>query len=337
MPEKHLVRKLEKSIDLRFIYELVEDLYSPYGKESIDSVVLIKLNIIQYTFGIRSMRQTIKEIEVNNAYRWYLGYGLSEKLPHFSSFSKNYSRRFEGTDLFEEIFMRVIAEIIKYGFIETQSVFIDGTHLKANANNHKYKKEIIEKSAKYYEEELQKEIAKEHGKKPLKPIESEPETKQIKASTTDPDCGVFHKGEHKKVFAYTANVGCDRNGYILGFEATAGNLHDSTVFPKIYKKLQEKYPEIKNYVLDAGYKTSLIAKRLIDDGKTPIMPYRRPMTKDGFFKKYEYAYDEYYDCYICPHNQILKYSTTNREGYKEYKSDSKICANCPKLSRCTQS
>jgi len=45
--------------------------------------LLIKLNIIQYTFGIRTMRQTIKEIEVNTAYRWYIGYGLSEKIPHF--------------------------------------------------------------------------------------------------------------------------------------------------------------------------------------------------------------------------------------------------------------
>ena len=45
-----------------------------------------------------------------------------------------------------------------------------------------------------------------------------------------------------------------------------------------------------------------------------VFPYKRPMTKDGFFHKYEYAYDEYYDCYVCPGNQVLKYSTTNRDG-----------------------
>ncbi|WP_410747494.1 transposase, partial [Clostridium neonatale] len=65
--------------------------------------------------------------------------------------------------------------------------------------------------------------------------------------------------------------------------------------------------------------------------------YKRPMTKQGFFKKYDYAYDEYYDCYICPNNQILKYSTTNRDGYKEYKSNKKTCDNCPFLNQCTQS
>ena len=57
--------------------------------------------------------------------------------------------------------------------------------------------------------------------------------------------------------------------------------------------------------------------------------YTRPMTKDGFSRKSEYAYDEYFDCYLCPQNQILNYTTTNREGYREYKSDPRVCQNCP--------
>lgn len=84
--------------------------------------------------------------------------------------------------------------------------------------------------------------------------------KEIKQSTTDPDSGVFHKGEHKKVFAYTANVACDRNNYILGFETTTGNLHDSTVFPLLYDRLESQYEGIKNVIVDAGYKIPAIAK-----------------------------------------------------------------------------
>ena len=67
------------------------------------------------------------------------------------------------------------------------------------------------------------------------------------------------------------------------------------------------------------------------------MPYKRPMTKKGYFKKHEYVYDEYYDCIICPNNQVLKYSTTNRRGYREYKSDPKICCECSLREKCTQS
>ena len=74
------------------------------------------------------------------------------------------------------------------------------------------------------------------------------------------------------------------------------------------------YIGIETLVSDAGYKTPAIAKLLIDAGIKPLLPYKRPMTKDGFFKKYEYVYDEYYDCYICPNNQVLTYRTTNRDG-----------------------
>ena len=63
---------------------------------------------------------------------------------------------------------------------------------------------------------------------------------------------------------------------------------------------------------------------LIDDGVKPVMPYTAPKTKDGFFKKYEYVYDEYYDAYICPGNQMLHYSITNRSGNREYKSNHKV-------------
>ena len=68
-----------------------------------------------------------------------------------------------------------------------------------------------------------------------------------------------------------------------------------------------------------------------------LSTYSRPKTKDGFFPKYEYVYDEYYDCMICPNNQILNYSTTNREGYREYKSCGATCASCPYLAQCTNS
>ena len=61
------------------------------------------------------------------------------------------------------------------------------------------------------------------------------------------------------------------------------------------------------------------------------------MTKKGFLRKYDYVYDEYYDCYLCPGDQILEYSTTNRDGYREYKSKGEICAGCAYLSQCTES
>jgi transcription elongation factor Elf1 len=288
------------------------------------------------------MRQTIKEIEVNMAYRWFLGYGMTETVPHFTTFGKNYLRRFARTDIFEKIFEKIISEAVAAGFVDAKAVFIDATHIKANANNHKYTNEVVKIEAKHYQDELQKEIEKDRasrGKKPPKQPKSdcEPPVKTIKQSTTDPECGLFHKGEHKKEFAYTTHVACDKHNFILECDVSAGNVHDSVMFDGLYRNVLAKFPEIEMIALDAGYKTPWIMKQVLDSKRLPSVPYKRPMTKEGFFKKYEYVYDEYFDCMICPENQILKYSTTNRDGYREYKSDPKICGNCPVRSQCTES
>ncbi|MBP2629028.1 MAG: putative transposase for insertion sequence element [Firmicutes bacterium] len=300
---------------------------------------LFKIVFIQYIFGIRSLRQTIKEIEVNTAYRWFIGYDIGEAIPHFSTFGKNYSRRFKGTDIFERIFSRILQEAVRCGFVDASAVFIDGTHIKTNANKHKASNEVIEKQAKHYQEKLNEEITNDrqmHGKKPLKKDNDDmpkpPETKNIKRSTTDPESGLFHKGEHEKCLAYVANTACDRHNFILDSDLAPGNIHDSKMFDGIYACLIEKFPEIHAVAVDTGYKTPWIMKQIIDSERVPAVPYKRPMTKVGFFKKYEYVYDEYYDRMICPANQILKYSTTNRERYREYKSNPAYCKTCSYLS-----
>jgi len=149
---------------------------------------------------------------------------------------------------------------------------------------------------------------------------------------------MLNKDEKEKCFAYSLHSACDRNGFILAVETTAANVHDSTKFESVLESVKRNLGEKPKYVaVDSGYKTPHICKTLIDQGIEPVMPYKGPMTKQGFMRKYEYAYDEYYDCYICPNNQVLRYVTTNREGYREYKSDPKVCVNCPYLAKCTAS
>lgn len=172
VPKNHLVRKLDKALDFNFVYGELEECYSPdFGRPSIDPVVLIKIIMIQYMFDIRSMREAIKQIEVNLAYRWYIGYDLHEKIPHFSTFGKNYVRRFKDTGIFEKIFKEIINQAIDKGFIDTGAIFIDSTHVKASANKHKYIDAKVTRAVRSYQEELEKEIEIDrasHGKKPLK-------------------------------------------------------------------------------------------------------------------------------------------------------------------------
>ena len=239
--------------------------------------------------------------------------------------------------------------------MDLDTVFGDGTHRKANANSRKHENKVVEIVKKHYDDELLEEINKdreEHGKKALKEtkdielaydeetgelIEGKG-TKSIKVSKIDPESGCFHKGEKQKCFAYTNLTFCDRHGFVLHNTVAPGNQHDSVVFHDAYRELLNTYGDsIHNISLDAGFITPAICREIIEDGIRPYLPYKRPMTKKGFFKKYEYVYDEKLDIYICPNNKDLKYTTTNKSGYREYKSNPKDCEGCPFLEQCTQS
>ena len=343
VPKDHLLRKIEKAVDFNEVYPMVEPYYcQDNGRPAVDPVMLVKIVMVWHLFGIRSLRQTLQEIKVNLAYRWFLGLGVDSPAPHFATVSYAFATRFP-SELSEQIFAWILEAAARKGFIKAETVFIDGTHIKASANKNKKRKELAAVTARVYDEQLRKEIDADriaHGKKPLKDKDDDdktPPTKEVTVSTVDPDSGVFRKGEHETQFAYEAHTGCDEHGFILGYEVTAGNVHDSKAFDKVYNEITERFLEVETIAMDSAYRTPWICKRVFGDDRNASLPYKCPMTKDGFFRKYEYVYDEYYDCMICPENQVLKYSTTNREGYREYKSNPKICVNCPSRHKCTES
>lgn len=204
VPRNHFLWVIDKAFDWNFIYDLVVDKYSlDNGRPSMDSVMLIKIPFIQYLYCIRSMRQTVKEIEVNVAYRWFLGLEMMDKVPHFSTFGKNYTRRFKDIDLFGQIFSHILQECYKLKLIDPSEVFVDTTHVKARANNKKMQKRIAHEEALFFEDLLKKEINEDceaHGKRSLKEKDDDDdnkpsggacgrEQKTIKTSTSEPESG----------------------------------------------------------------------------------------------------------------------------------------------------
>ena len=234
------------------------------------------------------------------------------------------------------------------GYLDTEAIFVDGTHIKANANLKKQARKAVPKEAKRYAHELFDEINKDreaHGKKPFDDDNdgnttggnsNEPEMVEKTVPTTDPECGVFHKGEHKKVFTYEAHTACDKHNFILGVHVTPGNVHDSVAFDSLYDDICKHYPEHKIVAADSAYKTPWICKRIFESGRILTSAYTRPKTKAGNHPWYTYVYDEYFDDVICPEYKVLHYSTTNRNGYREYKSRPYLCKDCPTRAMCTQ-
>jgi transposase len=343
VPSDHLLRKINKAIDFTFIYDKVEHLYcANNGRPPIDPVMLFKMLLIGYLFGIRSERRLEKEIQVNTAYRWFLGLGLTGQVPDHSVISRNRNERFAGTGVYQEIFDEIVVQAMKRKLIDGKTLYTDSTHLKASANKNKYEKKLVEQSTRSYLAELDADIAREreaHGKKPLNDKNDEPPKRQIKMSTTDPDSGYMVRDGKPKGFFYLDHRTVDaKHALITDAHVTPGNVHDSVPYLDRLDRQADRFGfDIKHVGADAGYYTAAICKGLSDRNIYGAMPYVRPMGKPGMFNKRDFVYDEYFDCYLCPAGQVLDYSTTNRDGFGEYKSTAAICSQCPQLHECTQS
>ena len=117
VPHDHLLRQISEAVDFSKIYEFVEELYcDDNGRPSIDPVVLFKMVLIQHLYGLPSLRRTADEVSLNIAYRWFLGYGLTDETPHFSTISYNFRHRFN-SDTIDKIFAWILSEAAEAGYI----------------------------------------------------------------------------------------------------------------------------------------------------------------------------------------------------------------------------
>jgi len=341
VPSDHLLRKIDKVIDFSFIHDAAKDLYCRHnGRPAIDPTLLFKLLFIGYLFGVRSERQLIREVQVNVAYRWFLGLGLTDKVPDASTLSQNRRRRFNDSTIYQHIFDEIVLQAMQKKLVAGRILYTDSTHLKANANKNKHIKVEAKHSARDYLVELDaaiEEDRQQHGKKPLAPSQKAPEKRIIKQSKTDADSGYMVRDGKPKGFFYLDHRSVDSKANIItDVHVTAGNVHDSIPYLQRLDRQRERFGfKIEAVGLDAGYFTAPICKGLENRGLLGVMGYRRPNHKKGYFYKREYIYDAANDEYSCPAGERLIYATTSREGYRSYQSTPTVCQYCEHLSRCT--
>jgi transposase len=342
VPENHLLRLIEKYIDLSFILEKTQSYYSEDNGRPTDPLILFKMMFIGYIYGIRSERKLEQEIKMNVAYRWFLGLKFRDPVPHHSTISWNRQHRFKNTNIFQEIFDEIVLQAMNHKMVGGRVLFTDSTHLKANANKNKFTREEVEVETREYFNDLNKAIEEDrinHGKKPLKDREEVKETKEIRVSTTDPECGFMSRDNKQEMFCYLDHRTTDMKfNIITDVHVTPGNVHDSVPYISRLDRQIERFGfKVEAVALDSGYLTNPICKGLSDRNIFGVIAHRRYHPTKGLFPKIKFTYDNDRDLYICPNNQELVYKTTTREGYREYKSDAKKCANCPLITQCTRS
>lgn len=347
VPKDHLLRLIDQHIEFDFIRTECEPLYcANNGRPALDPVMLFKMLFVGYLFGVRSERRLVKEIEVNVAYRWFVGLRLTDAVPDASTFSQNRRRRFAGTDIEQRIFDGIVLQAIEKKLIGGRVLYTDSTHLKANANKRHFELVEVEQTPSAYLAELDAAVDVERAatdQKPLARDKDEPPeeggTREIKRSTVDPDAGFMVRDQKPVGFFYLDHRTVDGvHALIVDTHVTPGNVHDATPYLARLDRTRERFDlDVGAVGLDAGYFTPWICKGILDRGLYGVMGYRRPSHRDGYFYKRDYTYDPDTDTYCCPGNQIIFYRGTNRGGYREYASDAKQCVNCSLRAQCTQS
>lgn len=342
VPADHLLRKIDAVIDFSFIHDRVAGLYcADNGRPALDPTLMFKALFIGYLFGIRSERQLVREITVNVAYRWFLRLKLTEKVFDASTLSQNRRRRFTDPSVAQDIFDAILEQAIGHGLVDGTVLYTDSTHLKANANKGKYDLALVAKSRADYWADLDQAVEADrsaHDKGPLKPAERQSEHKQTKISRTDPDAGYMVREGKPKGFFYLDHRTVDgRLGIITDTHATPANVHDSIVYLSRLDRQRARFGFTVGAVgLDAGYATAGIARGLEERQILGVTGYRNPAPpKPGMMRKSRFAYDAQADGYRCPQGQVLAYATTDRNGYRHYRSDPAICRDCPLLASCT--
>ncbi|MDQ6438341.1 IS1182 family transposase [Mesorhizobium sp. LHD-90] len=343
VPSDHLLRKIDRVIDFSFIHDLTAPLYcADNGRPPLDPTLMFKALFIGYLFGVRSERQLVREIEVNVAYRWFLRLKLTDKVFDASTLSQNRRRRYQDETVAQSIFDRIVEQAIRAGLVDGTVLYTDSTHLKANANRGKYDLAVVAKSRADYWDALDAAIDEEraaHGQKPLREKERQPAVKETKVSRTDPEAGYMVREGKPKGFFYLDHRTVDAAHAIITDTFATPVVHDSVVYLSRLDRQVERFGfDVGAVGLDAGYATAGIARGLEERKLRGVTGYRRPTPpKPGMMGPSAFAFEEEADGYRCPQDQLLAYATTDRNGYRHYRSDPAICRTCPLLASCTTS
>ncbi len=117
VPASHLLRSIDRFVDLSDLRRELAPFYSTTGRPSVDPELMIRMLIVGYCFGIRSERRLCDEVHLNLAYRWFCRLGLDGDVPDHSTFSKNRHGRFRDSDLLRRVFETVLARCIEEGLV----------------------------------------------------------------------------------------------------------------------------------------------------------------------------------------------------------------------------
>lgn len=368
VPADNLYRKLDKELDLHFLYKRTGKYYGTEGQESIDPVVFFKLMLVGFLEDLSSDRRIINTASMRLDILFFIGYNIDEPLPWHSTLSR--TRQLYGEDIFKDLFKKVLKMCINKGMVSGRRQAVDSALIKANASMDSLAEKEVMTDAEAFADELRsnegdeqqkvnaykKKKVEEHHRwkqkayqgQPASRVKQNPDVPQDKRpkflsnhthySTTDKDARIAVKPGKPRQFNYLAQTCVDTEHHVIThMEAFHADKKDSQCLPAVIKGLKENLsPEgiiIEQVLADTGYSSGAALKALEENNITGYIPnfgqYKHEREGFTYYKEGDY--------YSCPENKKVEFKKIKyNNGYpaKEYRTSRKDCGPCPLRSSC---
>jgi transposase len=347
VPSDHILRSIDRHLDLDDVRQALKPFYSSTGRPSIDPELMIRMLIAGYCMGIRSERRLCEEVHLNLAYRWFCRLGLDDKVPDHSTFSKNRHGRFRESNVFRHLFETIVERCMAEGLVGADGFAVDASLIAADANKRRSvpsdewkPEEVKDKACRAVREYLATlDDAAFGAASPVTP-------KFISRSDPAAQWTGAHKGH--AFFAYATNYLIDTDhGVIVDVEATrAIRQAEVGAARTMLERTEDRFGLKPDYLTaDSAYGSAESLAWLVKQKKiTPHIPVFDKSTRtDGTFSRADFTFDPERDRYTCPAGKELvqfrrTYATPRTgitaEGTRLYRASKRDCDVCDLKSRC---
>lgn len=354
IPSNHLLRCINRFLDLSDLRRHLCEFYSHTGRPSIDPELLVRMLVIGYCFGIRSERRLCEEVHLNLAYRWFCQLGLEDKVPDHSTFSKNRHGRFRRSETLRHVFETVLRRCMSEGLVGAEGFAVDASIIKADANRARSitPAEVKDwaqgdgpsRAVREYLAALEEQNPAEDDTQQAGP----PNASSRTISLTDPQSQYTAAPGGPAFFAYSTNYLIDiQHGVILDVEATPAHRTAEVESTKVMVERVEQRFDLtpQRLIGDTAYGTApMLAWMVEDKGIEPHVPvWDKTQRKDGSFSISDFEWNAKTQEYCCPQGHSLR---NERRAFKNprshitraetviYRASKSDCAECPMKSCC---
>ncbi len=339
VPQDHMLRQIDRFLDLDDIRAELRPFYSSIGRPSIDPALLIRMLVVGYCFAIRSERRLCEEVHLNLAYRWFCRLGLDGPVPDHSTFSLNRNGRFRDSDILRHLFETVVGRCMSEGLVGGEGFAVDASLIQADAN----------KQRSVRSDEWNIDDIPANATQAVKDYLATLDDAAFGAASTtvpkfispaDPAAQWTGALRGPAFFAYATNYLIDtENAVIVDVEASrAIRQAEVGAARTMIERVADRFnlrPE--RLAADTAYGTADNLAWLVKEKKiAPHIPvFDRSRRKDGTLSRSDFTWDGENDLYICPQGKFLKTTGTVHDGRtKLYRSRNTDCRVCPLKPRC---